>query len=191
MIKFIVKNIFHPIYKKQVAQYIANLCDEDSKILDYGCGDGKISKILISIKSKIQIQGIDLENRNCEIPITICTKEKIPYSDNTFDTTIAIDVLHHNESIYHALKEIKRVTKKYIIIKDHTANNSLESALVYCSDYLTNSFYKIKCFCNYPTLQNWYDFFDMLNLKIIEQPKNLNFGFGLTEHFNPIFKLEI
>ena len=65
--KLIVENFFHPIYKEKVADFICNLCDENSFILDFGCGNGVVSQLILEKKSNLKITGTDLKNRNCKI----------------------------------------------------------------------------------------------------------------------------
>jgi ubiquinone/menaquinone biosynthesis C-methylase UbiE len=189
--KFIVEKVFHPVYKKKVAKTISKLCEDNSLVLDFGCGNGNVSKLISNDKNNVRIIGTDLENRSCEISFVKCLEYNLPFNDNYFNTTIVVDVLHHIPNIEKMLSEIKRVTKNYIIIKEHAANNFFENALVCIGDHLTNYIFEIKCINNYPSIKQWENIFKRMNLEIIEQPKKLNYGFGLTEKLNPIFKLKI
>ncbi|MBU1167145.1 class I SAM-dependent methyltransferase [Patescibacteria group bacterium] len=99
---------------------------DNSKILDVGCGNGRLFKIL-SEKKKIQYNGLDLSKNLIEI-----AKDKykdhpdkphfqagnvmnLPFKDVEFDTVFAIAVLHHLPSYDYrlkAVKEMRRVLKK-------------------------------------------------------------------------------
>ena len=85
---------------------------------------------------------------------------------------------------------MKRVSKKYIIIKDHRVYGRFSMALVSFSDFISNVPYGIKCAFNFLTYEQWKKIFSKLNLGIIKEPKKLNFGFGINETYNLIFKLE-
>ena len=43
-------------------------------------------------------------------------KEKIPFSDNTFDCVLCLDVLEHLDNIHEVFDELCRVTRRYVII---------------------------------------------------------------------------
>ena len=91
--------------------------DNNSKVLDAGCGNGKNIDFY---KSKTNIVGID----NCRKFVTICNEKghivkegsilEIPYPDNEFDFIMCIAVIHHlknkTERI-NAVKELLRVLK--------------------------------------------------------------------------------
>lgn len=43
-------------------------------------------------------------------------KEKIPFSDNSFDCVLCLDVLEHLENIHEVFDELCRVTRQFVII---------------------------------------------------------------------------
>jgi ubiquinone/menaquinone biosynthesis C-methylase UbiE len=75
----------------------------EGKILDVGCAESYIKKYISDYT------GIDIEEVNLE-------KEKIPFSDNTFDLVLCSHVLEHIENIDIVFKELLRVSKKYVLI---------------------------------------------------------------------------
>lgn len=183
--------IIIPTYKKRLARYITSLCENNSKILDVGCDDGSVAKNIMDSNSSLKIIGIDIQsNSPSKIPRKMYNGKKIPYPSNSFDIVLVIDVLHHTKNILPLLKEIKRVSKKYIIIKDHMVYSKFSKGLISFTDYISNAPYGIKCPFNFPSPQRWNYYFNKLNLRMIEKPKNLNFVFGINERYNPIFKLE-
>lgn len=182
---------FDPVYKKRLAKYITSLCDNNSDILDVGCDDGSVAKMIMEYNPSLKIVGIDIQsNRPSKISRRIYDGKKIPYPSNSFDVVIALDVLHHTKDILPLLREIKRVSKKYIIIKDHLVYSIFSKLLVSFTDYISNVHRGIKCNFNFPSLQKWNYYFNKLHLIKIERSKNLNFGFGINERYNPIFKLK-
>ncbi|MFA4834022.1 MAG: class I SAM-dependent methyltransferase [Patescibacteria group bacterium] len=183
--------IFLPVYKKRLAKAIASLCEDNSYILDFGCDDGSTAEMIMKFNPSLKIAGIDVQNnRPAKIPKKTYDGKKIPYADNTFDIVLSLEVLHHTKDITGLIEEMKRVSKKYIIIKDHTIYSIFSRWLICFTDFTSNLPYGIKCAFNFLTQKQWDEIFKGLDLKIVEKPKKLNFGFGINERYNPIFKLQ-
>jgi ubiquinone/menaquinone biosynthesis C-methylase UbiE len=179
------------IYKRKLAKNIALLLDNNSKILDVGCDNGSVAKRIMEINPSLKIVGIDIQSRCLSmIPRKMYDGRKIPYPDKSFDIVMAIDVLHHTKDILSLLKEMKRVSKKYILIKDHMIYSFFSRCLISFTDYVANLRYGIRCIFNFLSFKEWDSYFKKAGLRIVEQPKNLKFGFWINERYNPIFKLE-
>ena len=87
------------------------LKNSHKKIIDIGCGDGRIGTML----GKCQYYGIDpliLENHLYDFPIVRGVGERLPFRDGIFDEAIMNQVLDHCNSIDKFLEEIMRVTGK-------------------------------------------------------------------------------
>ncbi|MFH0875644.1 MAG: class I SAM-dependent methyltransferase [archaeon] len=190
--KTLYDNTFGPTpYKKKLSKTISTLCEDNSYILDYGCDSGLASSLIMKYNPSLRIVGIDIqENRPSKIPRKIFDGERIPYEDNTFDIVIVLDVLHHTRNISKQLRELKRVTKKYIIIKDHISYGWFSEHLLSCSDFITNLPNGVTCEFNFPRLSEWESMFKDNGLKLIGKPQMLNLGNGIIEKYNPIFKLK-
>lgn len=178
-------------YRKKLSEYLSSLFPETGNVLDVGCDDGTMAILIKEKKPNLNINGIDIqENRECKIHKKLYDGKKIPYEDNSFDVVMSIDVLHHTNNIKFLLEEMKRVSKKYIILKDHIIDSRISKWGISIFDYLSNLPYGIKCTFNYLTEEEWIKYFNELGLKIVSRPSNLNFGLT-DERYNPIFKLEI
>jgi len=83
-------------------------------VLEIGPGEGILA--LLAKKSGLKVKTLDIQPELK--PDIIADVRKIPQKDNTFDTVCAFQVLEHIpfEDVKQALKEIKRVSNKYIII---------------------------------------------------------------------------
>ncbi len=96
----------------------------EGRVLDVGCGFGfLVSKMR---KEKVQAWGIDvskhaLQHAPKKVQPWLCLKNVIStdFADDYFELATAFDVLEHLyiEEIYRAIKEINRITKKYILIR--------------------------------------------------------------------------
>ncbi|MFH1592603.1 MAG: class I SAM-dependent methyltransferase [Candidatus Woesearchaeota archaeon] len=190
-LKLFFNKLFRPVYKVRVAKIISDLCPDNSYILDYGCDDGSTAKRVMKFNPSLKIVGVDIQsNRPAKIPRKTYDGKKIPYPSNTFDIVMSLDVLHHTKNIPEHIKEMKRVSKKYLIIKDHMRYGFFSKLLISFTDYISNVSYGIKCAFNFPLKKEWYQMFKEQNLDLIKNPKKLNFGFGITERYNLIFKLQ-
>jgi len=98
---------------------------EDEKIIDIGCGLGNFSQATpgdytgIDLnKSFIKFAKKKYRNKNKKFLVMDATK--LPYSNNNFDKSMFLSMLHHfsEEENQKVLKELARVTKKYIVILD-------------------------------------------------------------------------
>ncbi|MDO8623717.1 MAG: methyltransferase domain-containing protein [archaeon] len=182
--------IFFPVFKKKVARQVSLLCKNNQTILDVGCDDGTTAEKIIQFNPTLKIVGIDIqEDRMSRIPRKIYNGKVIPYPNNSFDVVMALDVLHHTEDVLSLIKEMKRVSRKYIIIKDHMIYSKYSRWLICFTDWISNAPYGIKSSYNFPTKNEWERYFNELNLKVTDKPK-VNYGFGINEKYNPIFKLE-
>jgi len=103
---------------------------------------------------------------------------------------MVLDVLHHTKDIPSLLREINRVSSKHVIIKDHMTYGTFSKCIISFADYVANAPYGIKCAFNFPSFQRWKSYFDQLGLRIVHRSEKLNFGFGISERYHPIFKLE-
>jgi len=169
--------LFHKVYKQKLKKYLQLYCK--GKILDIGCGD-----LCLTNTTKLDIRSVESAD-------IVGDAEFLPFKNKTFDTTVVSDVLHHCKNIDNKIDEIKRVTKKRIIIKDHCFYSKLSFFIICFCDWITNFIYHIKCNYNFLSRQQWYKLFKENNLNLIEEPKKLNFGFFLNERYNPIFILKI
>ncbi|MGB9937097.1 MAG: class I SAM-dependent methyltransferase [Methanobacterium sp.] len=111
------KVIFPNLIRKRELEIIFKLLDDvkPENILDYGCGGGWLSKILIS--KGYNVTGIDIsdkliENAQKQMPegkfyAGDCCK--MPFKDDEFDLIIGFAILHHLD-LNKALLECKRVS---------------------------------------------------------------------------------
>ncbi|MDH4123584.1 MAG: class I SAM-dependent methyltransferase [Thermoplasmata archaeon] len=84
------------------------------EILEIGVGNRFLSKYLI--ERGVNILTIDFDGRL--LPSVEATVLNLPFKDNCFDVIAAFEVLEHlpYEYFIMALKEIKRVTRKYVVL---------------------------------------------------------------------------
>jgi ubiquinone/menaquinone biosynthesis C-methylase UbiE len=93
-------------------------------VLDAGCGEGitlrkfkdkKIGKVHEGIEYMEEAIKIG-KKVNPDISIKQGDIYKLPFKDNTFDVVVCTEVLEHLDKPKDALKELKRVSKKYLLL---------------------------------------------------------------------------
>lgn len=96
-------------------QYIhSHIQDNNIKILEIGCGDGKYLNTIKEINPSAKLYGCDIKPMSYKPKFDfklIKENEKLPYNDKTFDVVIVLDVLEHVKDYKFMIKEVKRVMK--------------------------------------------------------------------------------
>jgi len=174
---------------------LAELIPRNVRVLDVGCGDGLISKLIQNKRSDISIKGIDVLLRpQTHIPVTKFDGQKIPYADNDFDVVMFIDVLHHTLDPNILLHEAARVTKSCLLIKDHTKDGLLAGPTLRFMDWVGNARHGVALPCNYWPENLWHDTFRKMDLevsswtqKVALYPWWATWLFGRSLHFVACF----
>ena len=179
-----------------LSDIIGRQLQNGAKVLDVGCGDGKIDKLIMQ-KKEVDIYGVDVLIRDeTYIPVTKYDGELLPYEDNAFDAILFIDVLHHIKNPIDILKEAKRVARDRIIIKDHLLKGLFAYSTLKFMDYFGNAHYGVELPYNYLHKNEWDQCFSDLSLTIKEHKIKLNlypFPFNLIfdRHLHFVANLSI
>ena len=157
-------------WKLLVKRLTANIGDSKT-ILDIGAGDGGLASEILKI-CKVKITGIDPHPQEVSfIPVTKFDGVTIPFANKSFDMSMINDVLHHDHHPEQILSEAKRVSKKYILIKDHYWTNKVDFALLKWTDGFGNLSYGVNLPYNFLTIESWKKMFKTLDLKIVKMEK--------------------
>ena len=97
----------NPLYQwhlRAFHQSLYRLLEQTSarRVLDAGCGEGFVAHFLAQ--------------HNPDLSITGGSLYKLPFSDNSFDTVLCSEVLEHLEDTTRAVDELKRVTRRYVLL---------------------------------------------------------------------------
>lgn len=93
-------------------------------VLDVGAGEGFMLELFRVNKIAKKLEGLEYSDKAINFGKELHPKVKIkkgdiyklPYKDNSFDLVMCTEVLEHLENPKKALKELKRVTKKYLLL---------------------------------------------------------------------------
>lgn len=137
-------------------------------VLDVGSSDGRLAK-LIQDRIGGWFMGADvLVQPRTDIPIVEYDGMKLPFEDESFDAVMMIDMLHHAENQEQLLREAKRVSGRYILIKDHYWDRRMDYLLLAMSDYIGNKPYGVNLPYKYLTIASWLRLFERNGLRVVE-----------------------
>ena len=157
----IIKNIHSQlIYNRRIHQLHKHLNSMISpsthSVLDVGCGDGLLTSMLSQSLPHISFQGVDVLPRpRSHINVKIFDGYTLPYGDNTFDTVMFVDVLHHTTHPERLLREASRVARRHVIIKDHVTTGSIDNQILSFMDWVGNSCHRVALPYNYKNKPEW------------------------------------
>lgn len=174
-----------------LARNLSALLPAAGQILDVGCGDGLLAAAIQSYNPGRVVTGIDVLVRNeTHIPVEKFDGNTIPFSDHSFDALMLVDVLHHTKDPAALLREAARVTRQWIVIKDHTLNGFAAEATLRFMDKIGNCRHNVALPHNYWPKEKWFDVFETLGLQVRTWKSNLNLYpppadwlFGRSLHF--------
>ena len=167
----IIEQAQHSNFQRRVnilAASIAKLLPNSTlNVLDVGCGDGLIDKMIMDLRPNIAITGCDVLVRNqTHIPVMSFNGQTVPFRDKSFDYIIFIDVLHHTSDPSILLREAKRVSRQGIIIKDHIKDKLFAEQILRFMDDAGNRRYQVNLPYNYWSKSRWHKEFSRLDLHI-------------------------
>ncbi len=175
----------------RLAQAInAILPDETKTLLDVGAGSGEMAIAVGRLRDNLVVEGVDVFIRpNVQIPVKAYDGYTLPFENNAFDVVMLIDVLHHCDDPEIVLKECKRVSRHYILIKDHIADSHYDTLILRLMDWIGNRAHGVQLPFKYFSTAAWEALFSALGLKksrsyddLALYPKPINWLFGGTLH---------
>ena len=117
----------HPRYG--IAEKLLKKCGKVKLVADIGCGRGIFFEIL-------QQKGLQVIVNSKKSPFIVRgTCDNIPFADNLFDVVFCLDVLEHIPEVLisDSLKELHRISKKYLIISAASHEDIVDNLKVHVS----------------------------------------------------------
>jgi SAM-dependent methyltransferase len=123
-----------------LSTHVAALLPPEARVLDVGCGDGRMARAVAQRRPDVAIEGIDVLVRSeAAIPVAPFDGARIPLADASVDAVLFIDVLHHTPDPGVLIAEAARVARRTVIIKDHLADGLLAEATLRFMDRVGNA----------------------------------------------------
>ena len=158
------------VYKRRISvlsDWCSKLIPSNSKVLDVGCGDGQLTRLIASKRPDISIQGIDVQLRNrAAIHVERFDGKSIPYGQDSFDVVMFVDVLHHTRQPIILLREAVRTAQRAILIKDHLLKGAFAYSTLRFMDWVGNARHGVALPYNYWTMAEWRRAFSKLGLAV-------------------------
>lgn len=150
---------------RRITSHLSSLLPHRAGILDVGCGDGTIDRLLLEERRDLEVVGIDIAVRaHASIDVSLFDGHRIPFPDRSFDIVMFIDVLHHAEDPGRLLAEARRVARQAIVLKDHTREGFLAGLTLRAMDWVGNAPHHVSLPYNYWTVTQWREAFKNLQL---------------------------
>lgn len=150
-----------------LAGHLAELLPRSPEVLDVGCGDGRIAAEVVARRPDLRLRGVDVLVRpDTAIPVEPFDGRTLPQPENSVDTVVLVDVLHHCERPEELLAECARVAREWIVIKDHTRQGLLADTTLRFMDRVGNARYGVSLPYNYWRPAQWHTAFQELGLEV-------------------------
>jgi len=179
-----------------LAETLAKQIPQGASVLDIGCGDGTIGSLIKGLRPDISIQGVEfLVRPECKIECRVFDGAALPFLDASVDVCLFVDVLHHTQDPVHLLQEAARVSRSFVLLKDHLAENILDDTTLRLMDWVGNRPHGVVLTYNYQSRREWKEFFAkcglaetnwITRLPLYRPPMSLVAGRGL--HFVSLLK---
>jgi len=174
-----------------LAERLAAFLPPECQLLDVGCGDGALGALLQQSVHGLRVTGVEvLPREGCPIECHAFDGLHLPFADRSFDGCLFVDVLHHTADPFAILEDACRVSREFILIKDHLAETRWDHWRLRFMDWVGNRPHGVVLPYAYLSRAKWRDLFDRLKLREVRAdydlplypaPASLLFGGGL--HF--------
>lgn len=148
-----------------LAEMLAAQIPEGASVLDIGCGDGTIGSLIGQLRPDVSIQGVEyLVRPGCKIECHAFDGSSLSFPDASFDVCLFVDVLHHTQDPSILLREAVRVSRSFVLLKDHLDENFFDDATLRFMDWVGNRPHGVVLTYNYQSRKQWAAYFSNCGL---------------------------
>jgi SAM-dependent methyltransferase len=181
---------------RRLSEILSPLIPSGCSLLDVGCGDGKLARILLEQRSDLKIEGVDVHVRDRTwLPVKHFDGTNLPYPDGSLDGVMLIDVLHHIRDPLPLLQEALRVSRRLLLVKDHVLEGTLAAARLRFMDGVGNARHGVSLPYSYLTAEKWAALRAALNIHVAVEledlhlyPWPIDYVFGGSLHFAALWE---
>jgi SAM-dependent methyltransferase len=153
-----------------LSESLAQKIPPGASVLDIGCGDGTIASLITRQNPTVSIRGIEFAPRpTCLIECAPFDGVSIPHPSESFDMCMFVDVLHHApdaQGITRLLSEACRVSRHFVLIKDHLSENRFDYKTLQFMDWVGNRPHGVVLPYNYQSRKQWNHYFSQASLNL-------------------------
>lgn len=136
-------------------------------LLDVGCGDGVIARAVGDAVGAKRVAGVDVVRRaTTVIDVDLYDGTHLPFEDASFDAVTIVDVVHHCQDPLAVMREVVRVARRVVVVKDHFSFGPLTHKILYLMDRAGNERDAIECPSHYLEPRQWVDLFATAGAKL-------------------------
>jgi SAM-dependent methyltransferase len=147
--------------------HLARLLPYGARVLDVGCGDGRIAGGVMQRRPDLHIRGIDVLLRpGAAIPVEPFDGQRLPYAEGAFDCVSFVDVLHHTDDPSRLLREAARVSRGAILVKDHLCDSRSARARLRFMDWVGNARHGVALPYNYWSKRKWQEVLSRMEFQV-------------------------
>jgi SAM-dependent methyltransferase len=181
---------------RRLGEILSALIPSGSSLLDVGCGDGKLAQLLLEKRDDLQIEGVDvLVRKKAGLPVKLFDGTNLPYPASSFDGVMLIDVLHHTRDPLPLLQEALRVSRRFLIVKDHMLEGTGAAVRLRFMDYVGNARHGVSLPYNYLGPEGWAALRQALDVQVTTElqdlhlyPWPMDYVFGARLHFAALWQ---
>ena len=163
------EEVVHGRRVKVLSKRLAPLFPQEAKVLDVGCGDGLVARLIGQERPDLTLDGIDVLVRpHTHIPVRRFDGRRIDAPDRSYDAVMFVDVLHHTDDPAVLMREAARVARRCVILKDHTRDGFLAGPTLAFMDWVGNARHGVALPYNYWRRRQWIALAAELGLTIEE-----------------------
>ena len=166
-----------PFFTRRIevlSAHVADMLPPHASVLDVGAGDGALAKRLMERRSDVRVQGVDVLVRpDTLIPVRAFDGTTLPLADRSVDAVMLVDVVHHAEQQAALLREVARVARTMVLIKDHFERGLFARTTLRFMDWVGNARHGVRLPYAYWTPAQWNVAYREAGLTLASQRESL------------------